>query len=284
MEKRKLTLHNLAEKKGNEKVTYITSYDFPTARIAEQCGIDLILVGDSVANNVLGHSSTNPMTMDEMLVFSKAVRRGAPNTFVIGDMPFLSYQPSDRDAVINAGRFIQEAEMDAVKCEGGIRMADRVKAISDAGIAVMGHIGYTPQSGNLYGIVQGKSREDFNNILKDALALQKNGAFAILLEAVPAPAAGQIARELRIPIYGIGSGGETDGNLAIMHDVIGLGGFKSKFVKNFGNTENEIKNAITEYIRAVKSGEFPGREHSYNNIDEDLLDEINSRKNQYTSQ
>ncbi len=260
----KLNLRDIKNKKLNkEKISFITAYDFPTARLAEESGVDLILVGDSVANNVLGYESTNPVTMEEMLVFAKAVRRGSPNTFVIGDMPFLSYQISSESAVNNAGRFIKEADMDAVKLEGGIRMAERVKAIYEAGIAIMGHIGYTPQSTNLEGKVRCKTIEDYKNVLQDALSLQDAGTFAILLEAIPEYPARLISEKLSIPIYGIGAGSKIDGILAIMHDVIGLSRFKAKFVRNFSKTEDEIRKGISSYIKAVKSGEYPSEKESY---------------------
>ena len=260
----KLTISAFAKmKEEGKKVTFITAYDAQMSRVAQGAGIDMILVGDSVGNNVLGYTSTHPVTMDDMIRHSSAARRGALETFVIGDLPFLSYQTSNEDAIYNAGRFIKESGMDAVKCEGGRRMAEIVRAINDAGIAVMGHIGYTPQSTNFKGIVQSKSVEAYQELLKDARALQDAGAFAILLEAVPNIPAGQIAKKLDIPIYGIGSGREVDGVLAIINDVIGFGTFKSKFVKNFCNAEMLIKNGIEEYITSVRKGEFPSAEHFY---------------------
>ncbi len=261
---KKLTIRDLNLKKENgEKLCWMTAYDYQIARVAESCGMEMILVGDSVGNNYLGYDSTIPVTMDDMIRHSSAVRRGAPNTFVIGDMPFLSYQLSNREAILNAGRFIKEARTDAVKCEGGYRMAERVKAVNDAGIAIMGHIGYTPQSTNLDGIVQGKKIENFKNVLNDAFALQDAGAFAILLEAIPNYPAGEIARELNIPIYSIGAGRDTDGVLAIVNDVIGLGEFKSKFKKEFCDAESLIKKGIKDYISEVKSKKFPANEHLY---------------------
>ena len=260
-------------KKEGETVCWITSYDAQSSRIAEQAGIDMILVGDSAGNNLLGYKDTLPVTMDEMIILSKAVRRGAPNTFAIGDMPLGSYQLSNRDAIYNALRFIKEAGMDSVKCEGGKRMYEKVKAIKNAGIAVMGHIGYTPQSTDLEGVVQSKSIDGFTNLLGDALALQEAGAWAILLEAVPNEPAGLIAKKLKIPIYGIGAGREVDGVLAIINDVIGLGTFKSKFVKNFCHVETEMNRGIKEYIEAVKTTKFPGEEHFYP-IDEKRLNKI----------
>jgi len=261
---KKLTIRDLNLKKQNkDKVTFITAYDYQMGRLAEESGVDLILVGDSVGNNVLGYKDTRPVTMEEMITFSKAVRRGAPNTFVIGDMPLGSYQVSDEEAIYNALRFIKEAEMDAVKCEGGERVVDRVKAMTDAGISVMGHIGYTPQSTNVEGIVQGKNVDSFMRVLNDAYYLQSNGAFAILLEAMPNESSRGIANKLNIPIYGIGAGRDIDGVLSIMHDVIGLGKFKSKFVKNYCDTNKIIGDAIKEYISEVKEGKYPSEDYFY---------------------
>lgn len=271
---KKATLGTLIRmKSGNEKVTAITSYDCQMARLAEQAGVDWILVGDSAGNNVLGYKDTRPVTMDEMMMLSRAVRRGAPNTLVVGDMPLGSYQASDERAVDNALRFIKEAEMDAVKCEGGRRMAERVEAMANAGIAVMGHIGYTPQSTNLVGIVQGNSSQRFEELLNDAHALQDAGTFAILLEAVPNEPAGFVAREMKIPIYGIGAGREVDGVLAIAHDVTGLGTFECKFVRRFCEAGALIERGIKDYVEAVRTGKFPGDEHLYS-IKPQELDEI----------
>ncbi|MBT4376308.1 3-methyl-2-oxobutanoate hydroxymethyltransferase [archaeon] len=259
-------------KQENKKVSWITAYDYQTARIAEAVGVDMILVGDSAGNNLLGYKSTIPVTMDEMIMLSGAVRRGAPNTLAVGDMPLGSYQASNSDAIYNALRFIKETEMDCVKCEGGERVAERVKAMNDAGIGVMGHIGYTPQSTNLTGVVQSKL-DNFKRLYNDAFALQEAGACAILLEAVPNKPAGYIAQALDIPIYGIGAGREVDGVLAIVNDVIGLGDFKAKFVKNFCNVEEVMKQGIGKYIEAIKQNEFPGDQQLYP-IKEENLKEI----------
>jgi 3-methyl-2-oxobutanoate hydroxymethyltransferase len=243
------------------------------ARLAEEANVDMILIGDSVGNNLLGYKSTIPVTMDEMIIFSKAVRRGAPNTFIIGDMPLGSYQASNEIAVNNAIRFIKEAEVDAVKCEGGSRMYDRVKAMKDAGIAVVGHIGYTPQSTDLDGIVQSKSLNRFKSLLEDAVSLEKAGVWSILLEAVPNEPAGLIAKYMKVPIYGIGAGKEVDGILAIVNDVIGLGTFKSRFVENFCDANSILGGAIGNYISKIKEFKFPEEKHFYP-IDKKELDEI----------
>ena len=204
-------------------VAWVTAYDVPFALAAERAGVDMILVGDSGGMVQLGYPTTNPVTMDEMIVLAKAARRGAANTFIIGDMPQGSYETGERDAVLNALRFIKEASSDAVKCEGGRRMAQKIRAMVNAGILVMGHLGLTPQSTASFGgyRVQAKTRESFESTLEDALELQEAGVFAILLEAMPEEPAAQIAQQLRIPIYGIGVGGKVDGQLIIMHDLMG---------------------------------------------------------------
>ena len=282
----KLTIRELNKKKrGKEKVVCITAYDYQLARLSERVGVDMILVGDSVGNNVLGYQDTRPVTMEEMILFSQAVRRGAPNTFVVGDMPLGSYQSSNEVAVNNAIRFIKEAEMDAVKCEGGQRGEERVRAINDAGIAVMGHIGYTPQSTNLVGIVQGNTIDKFRDLVDDSLSLQSAGAFAVLLEAVPNYPAGLVARRLKIPVYGIGSGRDTDGVLAIMHDVIGLGDFESLFVEHFCHVGEMIYEGISQYAHQIREGKFPAEKHFYKLKDEErkgIEDYVKQRKTLFT--
>jgi 3-methyl-2-oxobutanoate hydroxymethyltransferase len=284
MEKKKKAIKDfIAMKQKGEKVSWITSYDAQMSRLAEEANTDMILIGDSVGNNLLGYKSTIPVTMDQMIIFSQAVRRGAPNTFIIGDMPLGSYQASNEIAVNNAIRFIKEAEVDAVKCEGGKRMSDRVKAMNDAGIAVMGHIGYTPQSTNLEGIVQSKSLDKFISLLEDAEALYKAGAWSILLEAVPNEPAGLIAKYMKIPIYGIGAGREVDGVLAIVNDVIGLGTFKCQFAEKFCDANEVLGGAIKEYMTKVRANNFPEERHFYK-IEEDDLNGIKdymTRKNNF---
>lgn len=259
-------------KERGEKLSWITAYDYQMARIAEGAGVDMILVGDSAGNNHLGYQNTIPVTMDEMIILAQAVRRGAPNTFLVGDMPLGSYQISNEEAVRNALRFIKEAGMDAVKCEGGERVCNRIKAMSDAGIAIFGHIGYTPQSTDTLKIVQSKSLDDFKSLLEDAYAVQRAGATAILLEAVPTEPAGFIAKELKIPIYGIGAGRHSDGVLAIINDVIGIGNFKSRFSKRFCNAEEVIYSGIKKYVEEVQSGRFPEDEYCYSVPQEELVE------------
>jgi 3-methyl-2-oxobutanoate hydroxymethyltransferase len=247
--------------------SYITAYDYPSACFAEAAGIDMILVGDSGGMTLLGYKNTLPVTMDEMLHFTKAVCRGAKTAFVVGDMPFMSYQPSNEVAQINAGRLIAEAGCDCVKLEGGRKMAERVRAIADAGIAVMGHIGLTPQSLSAAGgyRVYGKTREEFESILEDALALEAAGASFVLLEAMPEEPARCVRDALKVPVYGIGAGRYMDGQLLILHDMIGafVGDVSPKFAKRYANVGEVITNALSEFNRDIKEGKFPAEEHLY---------------------
>ena len=249
-----------------ERAVFVTAYDYPTAVFADRAGVDLILVGDSAAMTMLGHANTLSITMHEMLVFARAVARGATHAFVIGDLPFLSYQASNGDAVRNAGAFVA-AGCDAVKCEGGARVAARVRAMTDAGIAAMGHIGLTPQALGQQGgyRVQGKTLAAVERLTADALALEAAGAFAILLEAVPAEAAAFVRERLRIPVYGIGAGPHVDGQLVISHDMLGsfVGDVRPRFVRRFANLDDVVTTAFRSYGEAVRSGAFPADEHCY---------------------
>lgn len=259
-----LTLKSMKER--GEKVVYLTSYDYPFALLTDRAGVDMILVGDSLAMTVLGHSTTLPVTMDEMISHAKAVTRAVKRAFVIGDMPYMSYQPSDRDAVLNAGRFIAEGSCDAVKLEGGRRVASRVKALVEAGILVQGHLGLTPQNmAQLGGYrVQGKTQKSYEMLLEDALALQEAGAFSLLLEGMPSPTAQAIKEKLSIPVYGIGAGDQMDGQLLIIHDVLGLfEQFTPKFVKRYLEGGTLIAQALERYCQDVRTGEFPKAEHFY---------------------
>jgi len=265
--KKKLMLHDLIEmKKNGEKISWLTSYDYPTAQFAEEAGLDMILVGDSLGMCVYGYNGTIPVTMDQCIVHCEAVRRGAPNIFVIGDMPFMSYQLSDEDAVANAGRFLKEAGVDAIKLEGGKRIISRIKAILDAGIVVCGHIGLTPQSSGQLGghKAQGRTVESARLLIEDALAIEEAGAQLLLLEAVPPEVAGFITKKLSIPVYGIGAGMYCDGQLLIISDLIGqFQAFTPKFVKKYANIAEVITNAIKEYIKEVKANSFPTDEYCY---------------------
>ena len=266
MTKKKGRLEFIQMKQAGERAAWITAYDFPTASFAEGAGMDMILVGDSLGMVVLGYEGTVPVTMDDCIRHSQAVRRGAPNTFCIGDMPFLSYQVSDEDAVRNAGRFLKEADMDAVKLEGGRRVAGRIRAITDAGIQVMGHIGLTPQSsGQLGGFkAQGRDPDSARELIKDALAVQEAGAYALLLEAVPPELREYIWKKLEIPVYSIGAGAPCDGQLIICGDMLGLfQAFTPKFVKKYANVAEVEIAAFKEYVSDVKQGVFPADEHVY---------------------
>ena len=260
MEKKKISIFTMNKmKRDGNKITWITGYDLPFAQVAEHAGIDMILVGDSGGMVQLGYETTNPVVMDEMITMTKSVRRGAPNTFIVGDMPQGSYEISKEEAIRNALRFIKEAGADCVKCEGGRRMAEKVKAMVDAGILVMGHLGLTPQSAQTFGgyRVQGKSIRSFEDTLADALALQEAGAFAILLEAMPSESAGQIAKQLKIPIYGIGAGNQVDGQLVIMHDIMGFyQPFRPWFAKCY---IPEVINEFREYLTAIPNLKEHGR-------------------------
>jgi 3-methyl-2-oxobutanoate hydroxymethyltransferase len=271
MAAKKLGLHDLYEmKRRGEKLTWLTAYDFPTAQFAEAAGLDMLLVGDSLGMCVYGYSGTVPVTMDQCIVHCEAVRRGAPNTFVMGDMPFLSYQTTDADAVANAGRFLKEAGVDAVKLEGGVRVASRIRAITEAGVTVCGHIGLTPQSSGLLGghKAQGRTAEAAKLVLDDALAVQEAGARLLLVEAVPPEVAGYIARRLDIPVYSIGAGPECDGQLLIVSDLIGqFQAFTPKFVKKYCDVAGTVTQAMQDYCSEVKAGGFPADEHCYRMVE-----------------
>ena len=267
MPPRKVTTSTLAALRARgEHAVFVTAYDYPTAVFADRAGVDMLLVGDSAAMTMLGHPSTVAITMEEMLVFARAVARGAGRAFVVGDLPFLSYQVSNEEAVRNAGAFVA-AGCDAVKCEGGRRIAGRVRAMADAGIAVMGHLGLTPQSlGQLGGYrVQGRSLAAAEELLRDALALAEAGAFALLLEAVPPAAAAFVRAELDVPVYGIGAGPGLDGQLVIVHDILGgfVGEIAPRFVRRYAELGDTVTEALRAYAADVRSGTFPGPEHCY---------------------
>lgn len=257
-------------KRKGEKITYLTAYDYPIGSLCEKAGLDMILVGDSAGMIVYGYKGTNPVTMDQMISHSQIVRRGAPDTFIVGDMPFLSYQLSVENAIYNAGRFYKEAEVDAIKLEGGQRVIDKIKGIVDAGMSVMGHIGLTPQSSGQVGgfKAQGRTAEAAMELVNDALAIEKVGAFALLVEAIP-PEVGKIITEtLKIPVLGIGGGMYTDGQVLIVGDMLGLfEAFTPKFVKKYTNLSEIIEKAFREYIDDVKTVKFPEEKHCYRMIE-----------------
>jgi len=264
---KKITISYLKKKMAEgRKITMMTAYDYPTATLIDQAGIDTILVGDSLGMVVLGYDSTVPVTMEEMLHHSKAVCRGAGHCFVIGDMPFMSYQVSVEKAVENAGRFIKEAGCEGIKLEGGSEMAHVVRAISDAGIPVCAHIGLTPQSATkLSGFkVQGKDAEGARKLVDSAKDLEAAGAFMIVLECIPDQVASMITDELNIPTIGIGAGRYCDGQVLVYHDLVGLfERFTPKMVKQYINLAPRIREALVQYREEVEKGIFPGPEHSF---------------------
>ncbi len=272
MERKKVTIVDLQEKKERrEPITMVTAYDYPTGLLVDQAGIDIVLVGDSLAMVVLGHENTVEVTMEEMLHHCKAVARGARYPLLVGDMPFMSYQVHRREAIRNAGRFLKEGRMDVVKLEGGLEMAETVKAIVDAGIPVMGHIGLTPQTISKLGgfRVQGKSVEAARKLVEDARALEEAGAFAIILEAVPDRLAALITERVRVPTIGIGAGPHCDGQVLVLHDMIGLfDRFTPKFVKRYANIFPIVVEALTRYRQEVLDGTFPQPEHCFTMKDE----------------
>ena len=263
----KKMIHDFFRMKAEgEKIAWLTSYDFPTAQFAEAAGMEMILVGDSLGMCVYGYSGTVPVTMDQCICHAEAVRRGAPNVFVVGDMPFMSYQSSIEKAVENAGRFLKEAGCDAVKLEGGVRVTPQIKAIVDAGIVVVGHIGLTPQSSGQLGghKAQGRTMESARMVVEDALAVQQAGAQMILLEAVPPEVGAYITKKLSIPVLSIGAGRDCDGQLLIVSDMIGqFQAFTPKFVKKYCNVAEIITHAMEQYVNDVKSVQFPTDEHCY---------------------
>lgn len=280
---RKVTLATLlALRQRGEKATFVTAYDYPTATFAERAGMDMLLIGDSAAMTMMGLPATTYIGMDEMMVFVRSVCRAAKRSFVVGDLPFLSYQPSDETAVRSAGAFIA-AGCDAVKCEGGHRVAPRVRAMVDAGILVMGHLGLTPQSmAQLGGYrVQGKTLGAVQRIVDDALALQDAGVFGILLEAMPAEAAAYVREQVDVLIYGIGAGPHVDGQLVISHDLLGsfVGDISPRFVRRYADVGADVERAFRAYAEDVRAGAFPGPEHCYP-IDPDQEAEIRRQRNQ----
>jgi len=277
MERKKVTPVDVqAMKKQGKRITMLTAYDYPMALLEDRAGIDIILVGDSLAMTVLGYENTLPVTMDEMIHHTKAVARGAKHPLILGDMPFMSYNTSEREAVLNAGRFMKEAGADAVKLEGGASVREIVRAIVKGGIPVMGHIGLTPQTISMLGgfKVQGKDAQAGQKIIDDALSLEEAGAFSVLLEAVPAPIAKMVTERLTVPTIGIGAGVHCDGQVLVVHDMLGLfDRFTPKFAKKYVNLSEIIMKALEAYREDVQKGEFPTDQHSFH-IDEKELSKI----------
>ena len=270
----KLPLPELAElKRRGQKLAMVTAYDFPSGRIADEAGVELVLVGDSAGMVVLGNESTVPVTMDELLMLTRAVVRGAKRPLVIADMPFGSFQGSDEAAVDNAVRFVKEAGADAVKLEGAGPTLSRVQAIVGAGVPVMAHVGLTPQSATMLGgfKAQGRTAEKAERLYEDALALEAAGCFAIVLEAVPAPVAARVTEALQVPTIGIGAGADCDGQVLVWHDLLGLyAGKAPRFVKRYADLAGEARRAIEAYVDDVREGRFPEEQHTYAIPDEEL--------------
>ena len=266
----------LAQKQSGDKITMLTAYDFTTARIMDECGVNAILIGDSLGMVMLGYDNTLPVTMEDMIHHTAAVSRGAQNAFIVADMPFMSYQVSVQEAVINAGRLIKEGGANAVKLEGGAEVCEQIRAIVNASIPVVAHLGLTPQSVNVFGgfKIQGKNISNAKKLIEDALKIQEAGACAVVLEGIPAQLAQIITNKLLIPTIGIGAGNGCDGQVLVYQDMLGLTtGHTPKFVKRFAEAGEVMRKGIAEYISETKEGSFPAPEHTYA-IDEDVIAEI----------
>jgi 3-methyl-2-oxobutanoate hydroxymethyltransferase len=275
-----MTLPRLAEKKRlGEPIVMVTAYDYPSAQVAQEAGVDVVLVGDSGAMTVLGYPSTVPISTDEMIMLASAVRRGCTTPFVVGDLPFGSYEASDEQAIATAQRFIKEAGCDAVKLERGGSSVQRARAIVAAGIPVMGHVGLTPQTATALGghKAQGRTAENALTVARDALALQEAGCFSIVFEAIPAAVTEIVMERLEIPVIGIGAGSATDGQVLVFHDLLGIyDGHVARFVKRFADVKAQMVAGVAEYADEVRRGTFPTAEHVYS-IDEHELDEFKAQ-------
>ena len=269
-----MTLPRLAEKKRlREPIVMVTAYDYPSAQVAQEVGVDLVLVGDSGAMTVLGYPSTVPVSTDEMLMLASAVRRGLDTPLLVGDLPFGSYEASDEQAVVTSQRFVKEAGCDAVKLERGGTSAERARAIVQSGIPVMGHVGLTPQTATALGgyRAQGRTSERALRVAEDALALQEAGCFSIVFEAIPAAVAEELVEQLEIPVIGIGAGPATDGQVLVFHDLLGIyDGHAPRFAKRFAEVKAQMVAGVAEYAAEVRSGAFPAPEHTYSIDDEEL--------------
>jgi len=273
----KVTIHDIKQaKKDSRKLVMVTAYDYPFGLMADEAGVDIVLVGDSLGMVVMGLDGTVAVTMDNMIHHTKAVVRGCKNPLIVGDMPFMSYNTSVREAIINAGRFLKEGGCDVVKLEGGVDFAPTVEAIIKAGIPVQGHIGLTPQTASALGgfKMQGKDAQAAKNIVDDAIALEDAGVFSIILEAVPAPLGKIIAQAVSVPVIGIGAGSDVDGQVLVTHDMIGLfDKFVPKFVKQYTKIRPIIIDAMKEYKKEVIDKSFPAEEHSFT-MPESTLEEL----------
>ncbi len=281
-ERRPVTLTRLAEMhEAGEPIAMITAYDFPSAEVIEEAGADIVLVGDSAANCVLGYDSTVPVGMDEMTMLAKAVRRGLKTPFLVGDLPFGSYEASNELAIASAQRLVKEAGCDAVKLEGGGTSVERAKAIIDAGIPVMGHVGLTPQTATALGGMkaQGRTAQQAIRVAEDAVALDQAGCFSIVIEAVPEAVTEMIVAKLKAPTIGIGAGNETAGQVLVLHDLVGINhGHVAKFVKRYSDVRSEMLRGVESYIEEVRDGTFPAPEHVYA-VDPSELEGLRQRLN-----
>jgi 3-methyl-2-oxobutanoate hydroxymethyltransferase len=273
-QRKRVTLTKLAEMRAlGEPIVMITAYDHPSALVVEQAGVDIVLVGDSAANNVLGYPDTVPVTVEELLMLTRAVRRGLKAPLLVGDLPFGSYEASDALAIETAQRFVKEAGCDAVKLEGGGASAERARAIVRAGVPVMGHVGLTPQTATMLGgyRAQGRTSARARQVLEDALALQEAGCFAIVFEAIPADVTDEIMRHMEIPVIGIGAGLSTDGQVLVLHDLLAIhDDFKPKFAKRFASVKEEMLRGVEAYAEEVRTRKFPAPEHTYGIAPEEL--------------
>ena len=266
----------MSQKQSGEKITMLTAYDYTTACIADECGVNSILVGDSLGMVMLGYDTTLPVTMEDMIHHTKAVSRGAKNAFIVGDMPFMSYQTSVYDAVVNAGRLIKEGGAHAVKLEGGAAVCQQIKAIVDSSIPVVAHLGLTPQSVNAFGgfKVQGKNYDAAKQLILDAKAVEEAGAFMVVLECVPEKLAKLVSESISIPTIGIGAGAGCDGQVLVYQDMLGMyPDFTPKFAKKFADLGNEMVNAFKAYSDEVKAGTFPSEEHG-SKIDDEVIEKV----------
>jgi len=265
-ERKKVRIHHFREMKARgEKITMLTAYDYPTAKLFDEAGIDVLLVGDSLSDNILGHQNTSAVTLDEMIPLARAVSRGAAKAFVIADLPFGTYEVSPQQAVESAIRMMKEAQPHAIKFEGGRRVAAQVKALTDAGIPFVGHLGFTPQSETMLGgrRIQGRGDGAYDEMLADALALQEAGACMIVLEMVIAPVAEKLTAALDIPTIGIGAGPHTDGQVLVWLDALGMGDWSPSFAKHFGEVGKAMREAVAGYVSEVKAVTFPTADHTF---------------------
>ncbi len=266
----------MQQKQSGDKITMLTAYDYTTAKIIDECGVNSILIGDSLGMVMMGYENTLPVTMEDMIHHTAAVSRAAEHAFIVADMPFMSYQVSVEEAVFNAGRLVKEGGAHAVKLEGGAQVCDRIRAIVNAAVPVVAHLGLTPQSVNVFGgfKVQGKSFDKAKQLIEDALSIQQAGACAVVLEGIPAELAKIITNKLSIPTIGIGAGNGCDGQVLVYQDMLGLTtGHTAKFVKRFANVGEVMRQGINDYINETKSGDFPAAEHTYA-IDDDIINQL----------